>query len=145
MVRFLIVTLLWATSASSDTLFAAQTVRAHEIISPTDVVVSDRDISGMLQNAEDAIGLEARVTLYAGRPIRIDDVGPPAIIERNQIVNIVFRRGGLVIAAEARALGRASAGDRLRVMNLGSRTTVVGTVLSNGTIMVGGPDISRLN
>ena len=40
-------------------------------------------------------------------------------------------------------MGRAGIGDSLRVMNLNSRSTVTGIVQADGTVAVGGPDISR--
>jgi flagella basal body P-ring formation protein FlgA len=79
----------------------------------------------------------ARVVLYTGRPIRPGDVGPAAIIDRNQIVTLLFSRNGLKIATEARALGRAGVGDRVRVMNLASRSTITGTVDRHGRVLVG--------
>ena len=141
----LLVLTLFPGWASAETLVAARTVRAQAILTPADLAVVERTIPGTLTQADEAIGLEARVVLYAGRPIRQGDVGPPAIIERNQIVTLLFRRGNLTIAAEARALGRAGAGDVLRVMNLTSRTTVSGIVRSDGTVAVGGPDLTSLN
>ena len=136
---------LFAVAAQSQTLVAAKNLRAQSIIGPEDLVVMERTIPGTYGIVDDIIGMEARVTLYAGRPIRIDQIGPPAVIERNQIVTLLYRRGGLSIAAEARALGRAGAGDRLRVMNLASKSTVVGIVQSNGTVTVGGGDSTILN
>ena len=136
---------LCAVAAQSQTLVAAKNLRAQSIIGPEDLVVMERSIPGTYGIVDDIIGMEARVTLYAGRPIRIDQIGPPAVIERNQIVTLLYRRGGLSIAAEARALGRAGAGDRLRVMNLASKSTVVGIVQSNGTVTVGGGDSTILN
>lgn len=132
-------------TAHAESLVAARTIRSQAILTPQDMTVIDKTIPGALDDPEMAIGMETRVVLYAGRPIRHGDVGPPAIIERNQIVTLLFRRGSLTIAADARALGRAGVGDVLRVMNLASRTTVSGTVRPDGSVIVGGPDISRLN
>ena len=132
-------------AAVAETLVAARTIRAQAILAPSDLAIIDKTIPGSLANADQAIGMEARVVLYAGRPIRPSDLGPPAIIERNQIVTLVYRRGGLTIAADARALARAGVGDALRVMNLASRSTVTGLVRGDGTVTVGGPDISHLN
>jgi flagella basal body P-ring formation protein FlgA len=81
-----------------------------------------------------AIGQEAQVTLYAGRPIRAEDIGPPAIIERNQIVPLAYGSGGLSILTEGRAMARGGAGDVIRVMNLESRTTVTGQIQPDGTV-----------
>ncbi|TDX24888.1 flagellar basal body P-ring formation chaperone FlgA [Rhodovulum visakhapatnamense] len=123
--------------AGADILVATRSVRGQTILGPGDVAVIEGDVAGTLIAPEEAIGQEARVNLYAGRPIRVTDVGPPAIIERNQIVTLRFRSGGLVIAADARALDRAGVGDALRVMNLASRNTVTGFVAPDGSVVVG--------
>jgi len=128
---------LFASTAFGETLVATRTIRSHAIISPDDVSLKNVDIAGSLDRIEDAVGLEARVVLYAGRPIRPGDIGPAAIIKRNQIIILVYRHGSLRIAADARALGRGGVGDYLRVMNLASRTTVTGIVGADGTVTVG--------
>lgn len=128
---------LCASAGFGETLVTTRTIRSHAIIAADDVILKDVDIAGSLDRIEDAVGLEARVVLYAGRPIRPSDVGPAAIIKRNQIVMLVYRRGGLRIAADARALGRGGVGDYLRVMNLASRTTVTGIIGADGTVTVG--------
>lgn len=125
-----------ATTAFAETVVATRTLRSHTIIGPKDVVAKDVVVDGAFERAENVIGQEARVTLYAGRPIRFGDVGPAAIIERNQIVMLVYKRGGLRIAADARALGRGGVGDLIRVMNLTSRTTVSGIVGADGAVTV---------
>ncbi len=145
MARLALFLALIAGPAMAETLVAARTVRSQAILSRADVDVIAQTIPGSLTHPDEVIGMEARVVLYAGRPIRPGDIGPPAIVERNQIVTLLYRRGGLTIAAEARALGRAGAGDMVRVMNLASRNTVTGLVQMDGSITVGGPDISHLN
>ncbi len=132
--------LFLAWPAAAETVVAARTIRAQAIITPADVTVIDKSIPGTLSLAAEAVGLEARVMLYSGRPIRPGDIGPPAIIERNQIVTLIYRSGPLTIAAEARAMARAGVGDAVRVMNLASRTTVTGIVRADGTVSVGGTE-----
>ena len=131
------------TQSWAETLVTVRTIRSQAILTPGDLTVIAKTIPGTLDNLEQAVGLETRVVLYAGRPIRPGDVGPPALIDRNQIVTLLYRRGSLLIAAEARAMGRGGVGDSLRVMNLTSRSTVTGIVQADGTVTVGGPDISR--
>lgn len=135
--RLVLVLLVLAGPAAADTVVAARTVRAQAILTAADLTVVDGQTPGAFRRPAEAIGQEARVVLYAGRPVRTDAVGPPALVERNQIVPLLFRRGGLSIVTEGRALGRAGAGDRLRVMNLGSRNIVTGTVGADGRIRVG--------
>jgi len=127
---------LLASAGHADILIAAGNLRAQSVISPSDIAVVDGDMPGALTRPEDAIGLETRVTIYAGRPIRTADVGPAAIIARNQIVSLSYRRGPLSITAEGRALDRAAPGDYVRVMNLASRTTITARVEPDGTLIV---------
>lgn len=127
-----------ALPAPADTVVAARTLRAASLIGPGDVTVTPGNTPGALSDPAEAVGLEARVALYAGRPIRRGDLGPPALVERNGIVRLVFRRGGLAIVTEGRALARGGAGDVIRVMNLASRTTVNGVISADGAVHVAG-------
>jgi len=137
MIRLVFILALLTAPVSADTLVAARTVRSHAIITPEDVAVKDVAIPGALTLPEEAIGQEARVVLYAGRPIRPGDIGPAAIVDRNQIVRLIYQSGSLQIVADGRSLGRGGVGDFIRVMNLSSRTTVSGIIAANGSVTVG--------
>ncbi|WP_425603396.1 flagellar basal body P-ring formation chaperone FlgA [Ruixingdingia sedimenti] len=134
--RWLLV-LLAASPAGADTLVAARTIRAQAILTPADVTVTPAAVPGALAHPDEALGMETRVVLYAGRPIRPEDLGPPAIVDRNQTVPLAYRAGPLTIRAEGRALARGGAGDVIRVMNLASRTTVSGVIRPDGSVAVG--------
>ncbi len=133
----ILICMFFATNAVAETIVAVRTLRSHTIIGPKDVSTKDVVVDGAFELASNVIGQEARVTLYAGRPIRFEDIGPAAIIERNQIVMLVYQRGNLRIAADARSLGRGGVGDLIRVMNLTSRTTVSGIIGADGVVTVG--------
>ena len=126
-----------ALAAAADTPVAARTIRAQTILAPSDLAMAPGEVPGAILDAGAIVGQEARVALYAGRPIMPGDVGPPALVDRNQIVRLVHDVGGLSIVTEGRALGRGGVGDALRVMNLASRATVTGVVQPDGTIAVG--------
>ncbi|MGC9446577.1 flagellar basal body P-ring formation chaperone FlgA [Cereibacter johrii] len=129
--------LLLAWPASAETVVAARTVRALSILGPEDLALAPQDMPGALTELSQALGQEARVTLYAGRPVRAADLGPPAIVDRNQLVPLSYRMGALEIRAEGRALSRGGVGDEIRVMNLSSRTTVSGRIAEDGAVHVG--------
>jgi flagella basal body P-ring formation protein FlgA len=128
--------LAWAGAAMADTVVPTRTLRAQTIIAAADLAVRPKSVPGTVSNPTALIGKETRVALYPGRPVRPGDVGPPAIIERNQIVRITYAAAGLRITADARSLSRAGVGDRVRVMNLSSHATLTGTVQSDGTVSV---------
>ena len=121
--------------ALADMIVPTRTIRAQEIIGPADVLLKPGDGGGSV-TLEELIGKEARVALYPGRAVHAHHVGPPTLVDRNQVVPLIYARGGLRIATEGRALARAGAGDYVRVMNLSSRATVMGRVSADGRIEV---------
>lgn len=123
---------------ATETLVTTRTIRAQTAIQPEDIAFGTETVPGALADPAQAIGMEARAVLYAGRPIRPSDLAPAAVVERNQVVPLSFRRGPLTILAEGRALARGAPGDLVRVMNLASRTTVQGVITPAGGIDVVG-------
>ena len=122
--------------AVAESIVPVRTIRAKEVISAEDLAIKPVRVDGAYENAADIIGQEARVALYAGRPVRYGDVGPPAIVARNEIVALIYTKGGLRIVTEGRSLGRGAAGDTIRAMNIASRSTVAGKILADGSIEV---------
>lgn len=120
----------------AETIVPTHTIRAQSILSREDLLVKSATVLGAYSNLEELIGLETRVALYPGRPIRPGDVGPAAIVERNQIITLIYDRGGLRISTEGRSLMRGGVGDRIRVMNMASRATVSGKVQLSGNVIV---------
>ncbi|EEW26588.1 flagellar basal body P-ring formation chaperone FlgA [Rhodobacter ferrooxidans] len=134
--RFLALILLFPTLAQADSLVATRTIRAQTVLAETDMTLVAADIPGALTDTGAALGLEARTTLYAGRPIRPGDLGAPAIVERNQVVSLAYHAGPLTILTEGRAMARGGVGDVIAVMNLDSRTTVSGRIDAEGMVQV---------
>ncbi len=128
---------LLAPAALASSIVPVRAIRAQTVLSASDLVVGETEVPGAIAAIEAAVGLEARVTLYPGRAILPSQLGPPAIVARNQVVRMEFRSGALAITAEGRALDRAGPGEMVRVMNLGSKQVVTGTVSASGTIEVG--------
>ena len=122
--------------ALADVLMPVRTIRAQAIVTAADFKIERINMNDAWPTDVPIDGLEARVALYPGRPLRSGDLGPPALVDRNQIVTVVYMQGPLKIAVEGRALSRGGIGDMVRVMNLDSRTTVTGRVLENGTVEV---------
>ena len=132
--------LLMTQPAWADSLVATRTLRAGTLVGPDDLTLVSAALDGALTDPTQAIGRETRVAIYAGKPVMAADLGPPTLIERNQLVTLVFRSGGLAISTEGRALDRGAEGDLIKVMNLGSRTTVTGRIGPDSTILVGWDD-----
>ena len=136
MVRALILLLLVASPALSETVVATRTIRPQSILTAQDLTVRPTAFPGGFDTPGALIGQETRVVLYAGRPVLAEDIGPPALVDRNQIVTLAYAADGLVIRTEGRALARAGVGEAVRVMNLSSRATLTGRVAADGSVVV---------
>ena len=89
--------LVSASSIWADVIVSNRTLRAGDVLTFEMVrVVSGSEANGF-DNIQDVVGQEAKVALYANRPILFDQLGPPALIERNQIVQIRFAGSQLMI------------------------------------------------
>jgi flagellar basal body P-ring formation protein FlgA len=123
--------------ALAESVVATRTLRPQTLIQPHDVTIVDADLTGALRDPALAHGLETRVAIYAGKPVRAEDLGAPTLVARNQIVALIYVAGSLAISAEGRALSSGAAGDTVRVMNLTSRSTVNGRIGPDGAVYVG--------
>lgn len=134
--RLLLLAALIGQAAAADTVVAARTLRPQTVIGPSDVTLAEGRVAGAAAFLEQVMGRETRVAIYKDRPVLTTDLGAPTLIERNQIVPLLYRAGALTIAAEGRALDRGGAGDAIRIMNTDSRTTVSGLIRADGTVAV---------
>lgn len=134
--RWLLAIVFMAEAAAADIVTPTRTLRPGVLITADALTIRDGRQPGAFDRISDVAGQEARVALYAGRPIPFDAVGPPAVVNRNEIVPLIFRTEGLSISTEGRAMERGGVGDRIRVMNLQSRTSLFGLVQADGSIKV---------
>lgn len=123
-------------ATTDPVVVAARAIPSGEVLEPSDLLMASTGWGPGLPSIDQAVGQETRVALYAGRPVRSEDIGPPTLVERNGLVLLRYRRGALLITAEGRALDRGSEGDWIRATNLVSRQTVTGRVSADGIVEV---------
>ncbi|MCF8510056.1 MAG: flagellar basal body P-ring formation protein FlgA [Rhodobacteraceae bacterium] len=128
---------LFPSTVMADSLIATRVIRAQETLVAEAVTLVAADIPGALTDPAQALGQEVRVTIYPGRPVLAENLGPAASVERNQIVALIYETGGLSIRTEGRALARGGEGDVIEVLNLVSKTRIVGRIRPGGVISVG--------
>ncbi len=126
-----------AAEGGAQVVIATRTLRPGQAIAADDVALGAQPLTrGLASDLTEVVGMEPRVTLYPGRPIPLSALQPPALVERNQLVTLLYVRGALEIRAEGRALGRAARDEPVRVLNQASRTTVTGRVVGPGLVLV---------
>lgn len=114
---------------------ASRTLPVGTIISAADLRPLEAGATGPVE-ASGLVGLQTRITIYEGRPVKANLLRQPILVNRNQIVRIVYQRGALRIVTEGRSLDQGSAGDLIRVMNLDSRNTVTALIEADGSLRI---------
>lgn len=132
----LLALLLAAGPAGAEIVVAARTIRAQEVIAPEAVRLDPRRSEGAAETLDSVIGRESRVAIYPGQPVLEVQLAEPALVERNQLVDLFYDHAGLRITTEGRAMSRGREGDRIRVMNLSSRNLLFGTIGADGRVDV---------
>lgn len=132
MIRLSLILILLGNIVSAEILVATRIIPANTIISAEDIAFRNLSAPGASTDPTAVVGMEARKSIFAGRPIFSSDIGIPAVVERNQIIELVFRSNGLLIKTDGRALDRAGPGDLVRVMNLSSRSIVIADIDERG-------------
>ena len=134
MLKLALVLLALPAAAQAAPVTAARTLPTGTVLSEGDLVVAG-DPADMA--ALDAlVGMETRVMIYEGKPVTASQIGAPTLVERNQMVTLTYLSDSLQIETEGRALSAGRLGETVRVMNLGSRTTVTGEVAANGAVVI---------
>ncbi len=126
MIKALALACLICSPVSADIVVASRTIGSNTTLSPEDLTLTGGTVSDGFSTIDQVVGMETSVIIYAGQPITFPSLRLPTLVERNSKVALVFSINGLEIATEGRALGRASHGEQVQVLNLSSRNTVSG-------------------
>lgn len=92
----------------------------------------------IIHRAEDVVGLEARRTLFPGKPIPNNAVQDPIVVKRGSSVLLVFRENGLEIRVIVEAQESGSAGANIRARNPDTGLSVLGKVQEDGSLLAEG-------
>ena len=124
-----------------DVPVLARAIPAGAEISDADIewvsLRSDRLRPDSLLDPDAIIGLETRRALRPGEPLRGYDLQRPLMIERGELVTLVFEAPGIQLSVRARAMENAADGEIARFVNLQSSRTVEALVDGPGRARVG--------
>jgi flagella basal body P-ring formation protein FlgA len=92
---------------------------------------------GIIRNASEVAGKEAKRALRTGEFLRNSDLKRPAMVLKGANVTMVFEAPGIHLTAVGRALAEGGEGDSIAVLNPTSYRQVVAVVTAPGTVRVG--------
>ncbi len=105
-----------------------------------DVTIEKRTVTGLtvafLGGPAELANRRLERTLPAGTALTVDMFEPDLIVRRGQDVTLVVQAGGIEVRAAGRALQDATAGSRLKVVNLSSQKVIEGVAESSDIVRV---------
>jgi flagella basal body P-ring formation protein FlgA len=89
-----------------------------------------------ITDRDHVIGLAARESLPAGRPLRPSDLTRPELVQRNDMVILSFDMPGLSLTVRGKATEGGAQGDTISVLNEQSKRLLQGVVVGPGRVAV---------
>ena len=117
-----------------DTL-PAGTVLTQSDIEMRLVPLTTAETSGSAR-LEDLVGKALTRQSRAGMLLKVNDVRPPELVSRNDIVTVFLRTGPMTLTVKGQALSAAAEGDTIPVLNLMTKKVLYGKATAAGTIEI---------
>ncbi len=115
-------------------------VRRDGVIEADDVAWTEirrsRVAASVITDPADLVGMSARRSLRAGRPLRRGDVRAPVAVRKGRKVVMTYRTEAMVLTVVGRALDDAAVGETVRVLNTQSNVVVRASVESDNLVTV---------
>jgi flagellar basal body P-ring formation protein FlgA len=103
-----------------------QIARVHTSLVRTEVV----------RRSADAVGMQVKRQLTAGRPLAVSELARPAMVQKGAQVMLLLDSPGISLTAQGQALESAAIGERIRVLNPVSRAVVEAEVIGPDRVRV---------
>ncbi|WP_142848943.1 flagellar basal body P-ring formation chaperone FlgA [Telmatospirillum sp. J64-1] len=117
-----------------------RTIDRGQVVRETDIawipLRGDALRQGLITEAADMIGMEARQTLRPHQPLRRNELQRPVLVGKGSMVTMTLQAGGMTLTAQGRAIDNGGAGDTIRVTNVSSNITVEARIEGPGLVSV---------
>jgi flagellar basal body P-ring formation protein FlgA len=127
-------------AATVEVATVTRTIERGGVVRESDVQMERRPKAeigrDIITERQQAVGLAARGTLQAGRPIRAAELMKPDVVQRNDMVTLVYEVPGIVLTIRGKAADSGAEGDVISVLNEQSKRMVQGTIIGPGRVLV---------
>ena len=114
-------------------------VERTEVLKASDIVVERRprvEVGTDAAVRDQAVGMQMRHGMRAGRPLRVADLVRPDLVQRDQTVTIIYQTAGIYLTTRGKALDSGTEGDVVSVVNAQSKRTITGVVTGRGQVTI---------
>jgi flagellar basal body P-ring formation protein FlgA len=121
-----------------DVVVPQRQVERGEVLKASDVTIVQRPKAEgpALTDLNTAIGLAARHQLRSGQPLHDTDLMRPDIVQRSEVITLVYEAPGIVLTLRGQAQEAGALGDTIGVLNMESKRVVQGVISAPGRVTV---------
>jgi flagella basal body P-ring formation protein FlgA len=132
--------LLAGPAAAAEVWHAARALAPGDILTRQDIeaMAPRRPVPGLIDATRNLVGLEVKRRLRATAALTERDVGEPSAVRATQSIRVVWKRAGVTLEMEGRAMESGALGEEIRVHNPRSGRTIRAQVVAEGTAEVRG-------
>lgn len=116
------------------------TLKNGDIISALDIDWMDlphtKVASGTVLEESDLVNMTPRRISSAGKPININELEQPKMVDRGDDITLVFANGPMVLSVKGRSLQAGAMGDTVRVSNTDSNKNLTGIVTAHREVTI---------
>jgi flagella basal body P-ring formation protein FlgA len=130
-----------ALAAMTEVLTYSRSLSSGDIIQAEDLTYSQVLVqavpSDAPRSADDVIGLSVKRPLRTGQAVSARDLLAPLVIHRDDLVQVTYRDGSIVLSLEAKAMGNAAVGELFTLQNTSSKKSIEAVATGPGKALTG--------
>lgn len=92
--------------------------------------------NGAASTERDLLNMTPKRVLAAGKPVLLNELSPPKMVDRGDAITLIFESGPLVLTAKGKALQAGAVGDTVRVSNTDSNKNLQGVVTAHREVTI---------
>lgn len=126
-------------SKGVEVLTWTRSLAAGDLIEAEDLAWTPMAVApaGAARDADALIGKIAKRPLRSGSAAATRDVGAARVIEKDDMLTVVFQSGGVTLTLQAKAMGPAAVGEPVTVTNIASKKVFQAIAAGPGRAIVG--------
>lgn len=115
-------------------------LRRGDVIGAMDIDYIDlpqnRIANGTVLEADDLVNMTPRRVLSSGKPVNVNELEHPKMVDRGDAVTLIFANGPMVLSVVGKSLQAGAIGDTVRVSNSSSNKNLQGVVTAHREVTI---------
>lgn len=116
------------------------TLKNGDLIGALDIdyidIAESHIANGAVLDEKNIVNMTPRRLVQAGKPIISNELEPPKMVERGDLVTLIFANGPITLTVKGKSLQAGSLGDTIRVSNVESNKNLQGTVTAHREVTI---------